>query len=73
MIRMALLVVAAAAAAVLLNVLLLGKATGGNDPVGRLQPRLELSGATTTSPELSLRPTTTDDDHHGRGHDSDDD
>jgi hypothetical protein len=71
---MALHVVAAAAAAVLLNVLLLGKATGGNDPVGRLQPRLELSGATTTAPEPSLRPTTTtDDDQHGRGHDSDDD
>jgi len=46
----ALLVGAAAAAAVLLNLVLLGKATSGNDPVGQLRPLLatvpSLPGAT---------------------------
>ena len=73
MIRMGLLVAAAAAAAVLLNVLLLGRATGGNDPVGRLQPLMNVPGTTTTTvPKWTLRPTTTDEEHNGRGLGSDD-
>ena len=71
MIRMGLLVAAAAAAAVLLNVLLLGRATGANDRVGRLQPRLDVAGTTTTVPKWTLRPTT-DQEHAGDGRDSDD-
>jgi hypothetical protein len=76
-IRMGLLVAAAAAAAVLLNVLLLGRATGGNDPVGRLQPRMNAPGTTTTTkattiPKWTLRPTTTDEEQNGPGLGSDD-
>jgi hypothetical protein len=54
-----LLVAAAAAAAVALNVLLLGKASAGNDPVGRLSPKAHLPAA----PSWTVRPTT------GRTHD----
>ncbi len=53
------LVAAAAAAAVVLNVLLLGKASAGNDPVGRLSPKANLPAA----PSWTVRPTT------GRAHD----
>jgi hypothetical protein len=49
-----LLVVAAAAAAVLLNLLLLGRASAGNDPVGQLKPRANLHAA----PRWTIRPTT---------------
>jgi hypothetical protein len=49
-----LLVVAAAAAAVLLNLLLLGRASAGNDPVGQLKPRANLPAA----PRWTIRPTT---------------
>lgn len=49
-----LLVVAAAAAAVALNVLLLGKASAGNDPVGKLSPAAKLPPA----PQWTIRPTT---------------
>jgi hypothetical protein len=49
-----LLVAAAAAAAVALNVLLLGKASAGNDPVGRLSPAAKLPPA----PQWTIRPTT---------------
>ncbi len=41
-----LLATAAAAAAVALNLLLLGSASAGNDPVGQLRPR---TGATTST------------------------
>ena len=53
----ALLVGAAAAAAVLLNLVLLGRANAGNDPVGRLQPRVTSVpvGPTATTP--TIRPT----------------
>jgi hypothetical protein len=54
-----LLVAAAAAAAVVLNVVLLGSASAGNDPVGRLTPRAHLPAA----PQWTVRPTT------GRPHD----
>ena len=49
-----LLVAAAAAAAILLNVLLLGRASPQNDPVGRLTPRVNLPAA----PQWTVRPTT---------------
>jgi hypothetical protein len=49
-----LLVAAAAAAAVALNVLLLGKASAGNDPVGRLSPKANLPAA----PSWTVRPRT---------------
>jgi hypothetical protein len=62
-----LLVAAAAAAAVALNVLLLGKASAGNDPVGKLRPIANLPAAATTTlpaaPGWTVRPTT------GRLHD----
>jgi hypothetical protein len=48
----ALLVGAAAAAAVLVNVLLLGRASASNDPVGRLSPRTHLPAA----PAWTVRP-----------------
>jgi hypothetical protein len=49
-----LLVAAAAAAAVLLNLVLLGRASAGNDPVGQLKPRANLPAA----PTWTIRPTT---------------
>jgi hypothetical protein len=68
-IRLALLVAAAATAAVVLNVLLLGRATGGNDPVGRLQPGVNVPSFTPTVPAWTLRPTTTDEERNGRSSD----
>lgn len=47
------LVAAAAAAAVLLNLLLLGRASAQNDPVGKLTPRTHLPAA----PQWTIRPT----------------
>jgi hypothetical protein len=44
---------AAAAAAVVLNILLLGSASAGNDPVGKLSPRANLPPA----PHWTIRPT----------------
>jgi hypothetical protein len=62
-----LLVAAAAAAAVALNVLLLGRASAGNDPVGKLGPSPQIPAAATTTlpaaPGWTVRPTT------GRPHD----
>jgi hypothetical protein len=49
----ALLVGAAAAAAVLLNLLLLGRASAQNDPVGRLAPGRPVPAA----PKWTVRPT----------------
>jgi hypothetical protein len=57
------LVAAAAVAAVALNVLLLGKASAQNDPVGRLQPAKNLPAA----PQWTIRPTTGP--VHGEGSD----
>jgi hypothetical protein len=48
----ALLIGAAATAAVLVNVLLLGRASASNDPVGRLSPRTHLPAA----PAWTVRP-----------------
>jgi hypothetical protein len=45
---------AAAAGAIAANVLLLGSAAAGNDPVGRLSPRAHLPAA----PHWIIRPTT---------------
>lgn len=45
-------VAAAAVAAVALNVLLLGRASAGSDPVGRLVPRAHLPAA----PHWTVRP-----------------
>ena len=53
----ALLVGAAAAAAVLLNLVLLGRASAGNDPVGQLRPRLTNVPATPAAPAPLVRPT----------------
>jgi hypothetical protein len=53
----ALLVGAAAAAAVLLNLVLLGRASAGNDPVGQLRPRLATVPSTPAAPALTIRPT----------------
>jgi hypothetical protein len=47
-------VVASAAAAVALNVLLLGNAAAGNDPVGKLSPKANLPAA----PTWTIHPTT---------------
>jgi hypothetical protein len=49
-----LLVAAAAAAAVALNLLLLGKASTRESPVGRLRP----AGSVPTAPDWTVRPTT---------------
>ncbi len=57
----ALLVAAAAAAAILLNVLLLGRASAQNDPVGRLSPGKPAPAA----PEWTVRPTTRPVEDHG--------
>jgi len=46
---------AAALAAVLLNLLLLGRASGQNDPVGRMSPRAHLPAA----PHWTIRPART--------------
>ena len=48
---------AAAAAAVALNLVLLNRATGGNDPVGRLQPRLAGVSTVPHSRLREIRPT----------------
>lgn len=53
----ALLVGAAAAAAVLLNLVLLGRAAAGNDPVGQLRPRLSSVTSTPTAPRPTILPT----------------
>ena len=63
MTRTAAIVLVAAVAAVLLNVLLLGRATGANDPVGRLQPRI--STPTTPAPAWTLRPATGETENDG--------
>jgi hypothetical protein len=62
-----LLVGAAAAAAVVLNLLLLGRAAGGTDRVGRLQPLAHLPA--TPAPAGTVRPREPRDDH---GAESDD-
>jgi hypothetical protein len=64
----ALAVAAAAAAAILLNLLLLGRASAQNDPVGRLSPRAHLPAA----PGWTIRPAPTTEDR-GRNHDGADD
>lgn len=55
------LVAAAAAAAVALNLLLLGRASAQNDPVGRLSPRAHLPQA----PSWTIRPATHEREHDG--------
>ena len=55
----AIVVAAAAAGAIVANILLLGSASAGNAPVGRLSPRTHLPAA----PHWTVRPTT------GRPHD----
>ena len=64
MIRVALVVVAAAAAVIALNVILLNQASGANDPVGRLRPRLDAPAA----PAWTVRPTEPR-EHEGDGAD----
>jgi hypothetical protein len=53
----ALLVGAAAAAAVVLNLVLLGRASAGNDPVGELRPQLTTVPPARTTPPPIIRPT----------------
>ena len=48
------LAVAAAAAAIAANILLLGRAAAGNEPLVRLSPRAHLPAA----PHWTVRPTT---------------
>ena len=55
----AVVVAAAATGAIVVNLLLLGSASAGNAPVGRLSPRAHLPPA----PHWTVRPTT------GRPHD----
>lgn len=52
-----LLTCAATAAAVVLNLVLLGRTSGGTDQVGRLQPRASIPAA--PAPTETLRPDTT--------------
>jgi hypothetical protein len=54
------LVAAAAAAAIALNLLLLGRASAQNDPVGTLSPRAHLPAA----PAWTVRPATTREGEH---------
>jgi hypothetical protein len=66
---------AAAAAALVLNLLLLDRASGNSDRIGRLQPLATIP--TTAPPRGTVRPATTTeptetDDHGGHGHGSDD-
>ncbi|HJX48239.1 MAG TPA: hypothetical protein VJ375_10345 [Gaiellaceae bacterium] len=56
----ALLLGAATAAAVALNLLLLGRASAGNDPVGQLRPRIASVPAQPVTPAVTVLPT------HGR-------
>lgn len=52
-----LLACAAAAAAVALNLLLLGRASAGNDPVGQLRPTLATVPAQPAAHVPTIRPT----------------
>ena len=54
-------VAAAAVAAVALNLLLLGRASAQNDPVGRLSPRAHLPQA----PAWTVRPPAHEGEHDG--------
>ena len=67
MIRMVAIVLAGAVAAVVLNVVLLNRASGGNDPVGRLRPTATVPAA----PKWTVRPTTTVEQDHGADGDDD--
>jgi hypothetical protein len=62
-----LFVVPAPAAAVILNLLLLGRASGGTERIGRLQPRVTIPAA--PAPRGTIRPAATTTEHHD---DSDD-
>jgi hypothetical protein len=62
-----LLVGAAAAAAVVLNLLLLGRAAGGTERIGRLQPRVTIPA--TPAPRGTIRPATTTTEQHDRSDD----
>jgi hypothetical protein len=59
-IRVALVIAVAAAAVIALNIVLLNQASGGNDPVGRLRPRLDAPAA----PAWTVRPATTPEREH---------
>ena len=56
----ALLLGAATAVAVALNLLLLGRASAGNDPVGQLRPRIASVPTQPAAPAATVLPT------HGR-------
>jgi hypothetical protein len=78
-VRIGVVLVLAVAAAVVANVVLLGVATGPNDPVGKLSPRAGLvqpptsTGPTpTTSTGTTTDTTTTGDDGRTRDHKQDD-
>jgi hypothetical protein len=62
------LVGAAAAAIVVLNLLLLGRASGGTERIGRLQPRVTIPA--TPAPRGTIRPSrTTPSEQHDRSDD----
>lgn len=73
--RIAFVLVFAVAVAVVANVVLLGVATGSNDPVGKLSPRaglVRLPATTSTTPSNPKPPTgttTTPSDDRGHGQD----
>jgi hypothetical protein len=52
---------AAAAVAIAVNLLLLGRASAQNDPVGTLSPKAQLPAA----PAWTVRPTTHEREHDG--------
>ena len=77
--RIGIVLVLAVAAAVVANVVLLGVATGPNDPVGKLSPRaglIRLPSTTPTTPVTTSTDTTTttsdDGSSRGRGRGQDD-
>lgn len=65
--KVGLVLVLAVAAAVVANLVLLGVATGSNDPVGKLSPRAGLvTSPTTTVPSTPPETTTTPSGDDGR-------
>ena len=81
-VRIGFVLVLAVAAAVVANIVLLGVATGPNDPVGKLSPRaglVQLPASTsstpavvTTTPSTDTTTTTSGDDGTRRGGKQDD-
>ena len=71
--RLAIVLAVAVAAAIVANVVLLGVASGGEEPVGRLSPRGEVQATATTVATVSSRPPVLPraDDTRSRGSEGD--